>query len=109
MDSSTPPGPADERRRFYNAIAAHSMTPLWEVLHALVPPAPNTPCVPAHWPSFEVTLRLATQARRVVTVRWQRADTPVSDTFSPDAVVSPGEMLRMTDLPPNALVLVQAG
>lgn len=49
MDLRTPPATADERRRFYDAIATHSMTPLWEVLHALVPPAPNTPCVPAHW------------------------------------------------------------
>ena len=56
----TPPLPAltsdiaGQRRAFYNAIAAHSMTPLWEVLHALVPPAPNTPCVPAHWKYAEV-------------------------------------------------------
>ena len=67
------------------------------------------PCVPAHWPSFEVTLRVATQAGRVVTVRWQRADTLVSDNLSPDAVVSPGEMVTLADLPPHALVLVQAG
>ncbi len=40
---------ASQRQAFYAAIAAHSMTPLWEVLHALVPPAPHTPCVPAHW------------------------------------------------------------
>ena len=25
------------------------MSPLWEVLHALVPTAPNTPCSPSHW------------------------------------------------------------
>ena len=37
------------RKAFYDAIAAHSMTPLWEVLHALVPPQPNTPCEPALW------------------------------------------------------------
>ena len=49
MDLSTPPATADERRHFYDAIASHSMTPLWEVLHALVPPATNSPCAPAHW------------------------------------------------------------
>ena len=38
-----------ERRAFYDAISAHSMTPLWEVLHALVPPSPATPCHPALW------------------------------------------------------------
>ena len=68
-----------------------------------------SPCVPAHWPSFEITLRLATEAGRVVTVRWQRADNPVSDSLSPDVVVSPGEVVTLADLPPHALVLVQAG
>jgi gentisate 1,2-dioxygenase len=32
----------------------HNLTPLWEVLHALVPPKPNTPCVPALWKYDEV-------------------------------------------------------
>ena len=67
------------------------------------------PCVPAHWPSFDITLRLATQAGRVVTVRWQRADTLVGDDLHPDAVVSPGDVITLADLPPRALVLVQAG
>ena len=30
------------------------MSPLWEVLHALVPPAPNTLCVADHWKYSEV-------------------------------------------------------
>ena len=30
------------------------MSPLWEVLHALVPNAPNTPCVPLQWKYSEV-------------------------------------------------------
>ncbi|MEP6558538.1 MAG: gentisate 1,2-dioxygenase [Burkholderiales bacterium] len=37
------------RHDFYERIAAHSMTPLWEVLGALVPPAPRSPAVPAIW------------------------------------------------------------
>ena len=37
------------RQAFYDAIGQHSMTPLWEVLHALVPPSPTTPCLPALW------------------------------------------------------------
>ena len=40
---------AGARQAFYSAIAAHHMTPLWEVLHALVPPSPATPCQPALW------------------------------------------------------------
>ena len=47
VDSSQP-NPA-RRAAFYNAISQHHMSPLWEVLHALVPTAPNTPCLPAHW------------------------------------------------------------
>ena len=43
------PHALDERRRFYDEISSVNMTPLWEVLHALVPTAPATPCVPAHW------------------------------------------------------------
>ena len=43
------PHNATERKTFYEAIGQRSMSPLWEVLHALVPTAPNTPCVPAHW------------------------------------------------------------
>ena len=42
------------RQAFYSAIAAHSMTPLWEVLHALVPPLPATPCQPALWTYADV-------------------------------------------------------
>jgi gentisate 1,2-dioxygenase len=42
------------RKAFYDAISAHSMTPLWEVLHALVPQSPSTPCKPALWKYAEV-------------------------------------------------------
>jgi gentisate 1,2-dioxygenase len=56
MDSTLAPGarraPHDlpaERRRFYDEIGRLHLTPLWEVLHALVPSEPCTPCVPAHW------------------------------------------------------------
>jgi len=34
---------------FYARIGANNMAPLWEVLHALVPPEPSSPAVPAHW------------------------------------------------------------
>jgi gentisate 1,2-dioxygenase len=40
----------NERKALYDAMRPHNLTPLWEVLHALVPQAPTTPCVPAHWP-----------------------------------------------------------
>ena len=61
MDRTQPPltapvgaAPDAVRKAFYDAIAAHSMTPLWEVLHALVPQSPNTPCRPAIWKYADV-------------------------------------------------------
>jgi gentisate 1,2-dioxygenase len=41
--------PESKRSDFYRRIGALGLTPLWEVLHELVPPKPATPCVPALW------------------------------------------------------------
>ena len=49
VPAASTPQTAEERRRFYAEISASNLTPLWEVLHALVPTAPKSPCVPAHW------------------------------------------------------------
>jgi gentisate 1,2-dioxygenase len=40
---------APQRQKFYDDIRPQHLTPLWEVLHALVPRQPTTPCVPAFW------------------------------------------------------------
>jgi gentisate 1,2-dioxygenase len=40
---------AAERRAFYERIDRLGMTPLWEVLGALVPPAPKSPVAPVHF------------------------------------------------------------
>ncbi|HEX7890575.1 MAG TPA: gentisate 1,2-dioxygenase [Ramlibacter sp.] len=45
---------AQLRQQLYRDMDPHHLTPLWEVLHALVPPKPNTPCVPAFWKYDEV-------------------------------------------------------
>ena len=37
------------RAEFYARLGKDNLTPLWEVLHALVPPEPQTGCVPALW------------------------------------------------------------
>ncbi|MBC5768617.1 gentisate 1,2-dioxygenase [Ramlibacter albus] len=42
------------RKQLYADMNPHNLTPLWEVLHALVPQKPNTPCVPAFWKYDEV-------------------------------------------------------
>ncbi len=44
----------DIRQQLYRDMAPHHLTPLWEVLHALVPAQPATPCVPALWKYDEV-------------------------------------------------------
>ena len=42
------------RKQLYRDMDSLNLTPLWEVLHALVPPQPATPCVPALWKYDEV-------------------------------------------------------
>jgi gentisate 1,2-dioxygenase len=39
----------NDRQRFYDEIATKNMTPLWEILHTLVPRSPTTPVLPVHW------------------------------------------------------------
>lgn len=38
-----------QRAAYYDRIGERNLTPLWESLHALVPPAPRPRIVPAHW------------------------------------------------------------
>jgi gentisate 1,2-dioxygenase len=47
--NSRQPDIREERRRFYAEISGANLTPLWEVLHALVPSSPVSPCAAAHW------------------------------------------------------------
>ena len=42
------------RQQLYRDMDPHNLTPLWEVLHALVPQQPASPCVPVHWKYDEV-------------------------------------------------------
>lgn len=42
------------RQRLYREMSPLHLTPLWEVLHALVPPQPASPCVPAFWKYSDV-------------------------------------------------------
>lgn len=44
-----PPDALRERAAFYDRIGERSMTPLWEVLSALVPPQPRSPLQAALW------------------------------------------------------------
>lgn len=49
MASSAKSIPSNARADYYGRIGAHSMAPLWEVLHSLVTPQPQSPAVPALW------------------------------------------------------------
>jgi len=40
---------AAERQAYYAGLRPLHLSPLWEQLHALVPPQPSSPCVAAHW------------------------------------------------------------
>lgn len=47
--NTTPASSTAQRRAYYQRIGDRSMTPLWEVLGALVPPAPRPVAEPALW------------------------------------------------------------
>jgi gentisate 1,2-dioxygenase len=49
---TTPQHP--DRAQLYADMSPHHLTPLWEVLHALVPQQPVTPCVAALWKYADV-------------------------------------------------------
>jgi gentisate 1,2-dioxygenase len=57
---------SNERQAFYDEIGLQHMTPLWESLHALVPPSPRPTAVPAIWRYAEVRERVM-QAGRLIT------------------------------------------
>src|SRR5262244_1382326 len=49
MSAVLQPSVAADRKAFYEKIDKASVTPLWEVLHGLITPTPNTPCKPNLW------------------------------------------------------------
>lgn len=64
-----------------------------------------SPCVPAHWPSFEITLDVQGHA---LAIRWQRGDAAAEGSFQADRALSPGQVILLADLPAQARLLVQA-
>jgi gentisate 1,2-dioxygenase len=58
--------PAGERRAFYERIGQLGMTPLWEVLGALVPPQPTSPVAPALW-RYDAVREHVLEAGRLIT------------------------------------------
>src|SRR5216117_793496 len=61
-----------ERRAYYERIARHGLTPLWEVLGALVPPQPRTPVVPALWRYADVRDEVMEAGRVIIAEEAER-------------------------------------
>lgn len=66
--STVNPDRMSERAAFYARIDKDNMTPLWEVLSALVPPQPKTPCVPAYW-AYDKVRAFLMEAGELITAR----------------------------------------
>jgi gentisate 1,2-dioxygenase len=66
--ASIQPQVTSERAAFYRRIDKDSLAPLWEVLGALVPPQPTTPCVPALW-RYQTVRPYLMEAGRLITAR----------------------------------------
>ena len=54
MSANPQPVQQAARAEFYRRMDRDNLAPLWEVLHALVPPQPQTPCKPALWKYREI-------------------------------------------------------
>jgi gentisate 1,2-dioxygenase len=59
---------AGDRKAFYDKIDSRNCTPLWEVLHSIVTPLPNTPCLPYLW-NWAATWPWLQEAGRLITAK----------------------------------------
>lgn len=57
-----------ERKAFYDKIDKASIAPLWEVLHGLITPTPNTPCKPYLW-KWDQVYPWILEAGRLITAK----------------------------------------
>ena len=118
MPSSTP---VNQRQQYYDRIATHNLTPLWEVLGALVPKQPNSPAQAALWRYAELrntvmeagTLITASEAERRVLIlenpglRGQSAIT--QSLYAGLQLIMPGEVAPAHRHTQSALRLVMDG
>ncbi|MES2786385.1 MAG: gentisate 1,2-dioxygenase [Pseudomonadota bacterium] len=101
---NAPQSAALVREQLNREMAPFNLSPLWEVLHALVPREPVTPCLPAHWKYGEVRpfLMRAAQAitadeavRRVLILKNPGLDGQAAITqslFAGLQLIMPGEV-----------------
>jgi gentisate 1,2-dioxygenase len=68
MSAVPQPKVAAERKAFYAKLDKLSSAPLWEVLHDLITPTPNTPCRPHLW-MWEQMWPYIQEAGRLITAK----------------------------------------
>lgn len=68
MASVLQPGVDNARQDLYRRMDKDNLAPLWEVLHALVPPQPQSPCRPALWKYRDIRPYIE-ESGRVITAR----------------------------------------
>ena len=68
MASVPKPDSAAARSEFYRRMDRDNLAPLWEVLHALVPPQPQTPCQPGYW-NYRAIRPYVMESGRVITAK----------------------------------------
>jgi gentisate 1,2-dioxygenase len=66
--ASIPQTVSAPRQDLYRRMDKHNVAPLWEVLHALIPEHPATPCLPALWKYREVRPYLM-EAGKLITAK----------------------------------------
>ena len=59
---------AGSRQEFYRRMDGDNLAPLWEVLHALVPPQPQSPCRPGYW-SYKAIRPYIEESGRAITAK----------------------------------------
>jgi gentisate 1,2-dioxygenase len=60
--------PAAGRQAFYQRMDRENLAPLWEVLHALVPPQPQSPCKPGYW-NYQAIRPYIMESGRAITAK----------------------------------------
>jgi gentisate 1,2-dioxygenase len=56
------------RQAFYQRMDRDNLAPLWEVLHALVPPQPQSPCKPGYW-NYQAIRPYIMESGRAITAK----------------------------------------
>lgn len=68
MASVPKPSTINARQEFYQRMDRDNLAPLWEVLHALVPPQPQSPCKPGYW-NYRAIRPYILESGRAITAR----------------------------------------